>query len=932
MSELFADYKRPKAEIKIIQEFIKSFKISLQLYKNKEFQLALEESKKSYNYLTDIWDEYPKIKVLYLLMKLSFKTRQYSQCLSLYSKIYEKILIERKRDKGNNKEKIDSLIKIEAKIAVYQIMINFIYDNLDQSVELLLEVIKYLSENGKLSIDYKIKYFWNFIKSFLKITGITKTLKFESFKQDYDSMIIIEKKNIDSHTSQKNNCRYEPKKKIDRNMKDKYKLFMNIKLRNNLYEKLDKEYFFVTFGKEDDKVMNFLQKNIHLYVRDNNKIKLVELFNTFLVLGKINLKKIYNMTMNEMIHIQKRRIEKFNIIFANLVGAFNHIFKKYYNNENIRMKLSRSLKELKKQVNILKLSLNEKEKINQKKKVINSFEFNSLNDIKIPPPITEEKKNKILLTTKNKKKINQKLKNIFKKNLKLNLKLNKSPNNKNNIIFNNYLKMSKIKNTFDFPKLKIPKNKHINNILNFSDGEVKSKSINKQFLKSINSYISSKKNKLNYNGEKLDDKEQNNFILRNINNLLITKLIDLFLPIYKLEKNLTLEENEEIKYNNNLPRKADLFTDLQIPKIIKSHYSISIKGTNSLVNQDAYFYYENYMLIKNLTLLGVCDGHGKFGHLISDKISILFPSYLIYIIIEDCLIKQNKDINKEIYKLFKLKENPKEVKDMHILRYFFNRFGINIEDIPLFNNEFILKNKIYDSFYYCQKDLKQRYNIDYEFSGTTICSCFILGDTMYIINLGDSQLIIGKFNSNYNKWKYESLSVKHNLDNPEENARISARGGKIDRIRNENGKEVGPLRVFDKNKDSDYPGLAMSRSIGDNFAKNFGVSYEPEVTKYNIKKEDKIIVIGTDGLFSCLMEEEIIDILGKFYYENKTAEEAANYLIEIATNYYKLKQRRKKIILNSENVYDNNKKFYGEKNINNSGNFDDITCIVVFNE
>ena len=76
MSELFADYKRPKAEIKIIQEFIKSFKISLQLYKNKEFQLALEESKKSYNYLTDIWDEYPKIKILYLLMKLSFKTRQ----------------------------------------------------------------------------------------------------------------------------------------------------------------------------------------------------------------------------------------------------------------------------------------------------------------------------------------------------------------------------------------------------------------------------------------------------------------------------------------------------------------------------------------------------------------------------------------------------------------------------------------------------------------------------------------------------------------------------------------------------------------------------------------------------------------------------------------------------------------------------------------
>ena len=42
----------------------------------------------------------------------------------------------------------------------------------------------------------------------------------------------------------------------------------------------------------------------------------------------------------------------------------------------------------------------------------------------------------------------------------------------------------------------------------------------------------------------------------------------------------------------------------------------------------------------------------------------------------------------------------------------------------------------------------------------------------------------------------------------------------------------------------------MSRSIGDNFAKKLGISYEPEVSKIKIKKEDKIIVLGTDGLFN----------------------------------------------------------------------------------
>ena len=40
-----------------------------------------------------------------------------------------------------------------------------------------------------------------------------------------------------------------------------------------------------------DKIMYFLQKNIDLYVRDNNKQKLIENFETFITLNKIDLKK-----------------------------------------------------------------------------------------------------------------------------------------------------------------------------------------------------------------------------------------------------------------------------------------------------------------------------------------------------------------------------------------------------------------------------------------------------------------------------------------------------------------------------------------------------------------------------------------------------------------------------------------------------------------
>ena len=79
------------------------------------------------------------------------------------------------------------------------------------------------------------------------------------------------------------------------------------------------------YRKRDDKVMLFLHKNINIFVRDNNRERLVKLFHTFLVLNKTNLKKEFNMTLDELVFEQKRRIEAFDRIFSNLVGAFNHI-------------------------------------------------------------------------------------------------------------------------------------------------------------------------------------------------------------------------------------------------------------------------------------------------------------------------------------------------------------------------------------------------------------------------------------------------------------------------------------------------------------------------------------------------------------------------------------------------------------------------------
>lgn len=50
-------------------------------------------------------------------------------------------------------------------------------------------------------------------------------------------------------------------------------------------------------------------------------------------------------------------------------------------------------------------------------------------------------------------------------------------------------------------------------------------------------------------------------------------------------------------------------------------------------------------------------------------------------------------------------------------------------------------------------------------------------------------------------------------------------GGRIDSFRDHDKKPVGPLRVWLKNED--IPGLAMTRSFGDEVAGRVGVIAEP---------------------------------------------------------------------------------------------------------
>jgi hypothetical protein len=92
-------------------------------------------------------------------------------------------------------------------------------------------------------------------------------------------------------------------------------------------------------------------------------------------------------------------------------------------------------------------------------------------------------------------------------------------------------------------------------------------------------------------------------------------------------------------------------------------------------------------------------------------------------------------------------------------------------------------------------------------------------------------------------------------EDPEELDRIIQAGGRVQRLVDNLGNNIGPYRVWEK--DTNVPGLAMSRSIGDMIAKGLGVISEPVCTCYSRTTEDLFIVLASDGLWDAMDNEDV---------------------------------------------------------------------------
>ena len=257
------------------------------------------------------------------------------------------------------------------------------------------------------------------------------------------------------------------------------------------------------------------------------------------------------------------------------------------------------------------------------------------------------------------------------------------------------------------------------------------------------------------------------------------------------------------------------------------------------VNQDSFLVLQSEYNLKDFNIFCVMDGHGNNGHLVS--------RYLMKYI--NLFFKNNKKINASNQNEDSIYQRLKK-SDYHILRRLFR---------------------------HAERDLHKKSKIDANFSGTTCVMVAQIGDRFICANIGDSRAIMIKTGN-----EIVPLSIDQKPDDPEESKRIVQNGGEISQYE-EDGEKSGPYRIWKKGEV--YPGIAMSRSVGDFIATSLGVVPEAKFIEEKIDQDCKFIVVASDGIWEFIDNKRVGEIVMP-YYKNDDPDGACKALIKEATEWW----------------------------------------------
>lgn len=240
-------------------------------------------------------------------------------------------------------------------------------------------------------------------------------------------------------------------------------------------------------------------------------------------------------------------------------------------------------------------------------------------------------------------------------------------------------------------------------------------------------------------------------------------------------------------------------------------------------NQDSFCIRTQIQGNPNIHFFGVFDGHGYYG----TECSNFVKDRLVEILADDPSLSDDPD--------------------------------------KAFNSAFLATNReLHDS------------DIDDSSSGTTAITVLVVGDTLFVANVGDSRAVIGVKDGN--QIVARDLSNDQTPFRKDEYERTKQSGARIltfDQVMglsdpniqtwgDEKSQDCDPPRLWLQNEP--FPGTAFTRSVGDWTAEQIGVVAVPEVLVVKLNTANHLFfVVASDGVFDFLSSRAVVDMVLLLY-------------------------------------------------------------------
>lgn len=233
--------------------------------------------------------------------------------------------------------------------------------------------------------------------------------------------------------------------------------------------------------------------------------------------------------------------------------------------------------------------------------------------------------------------------------------------------------------------------------------------------------------------------------------------------------------------------------------------------------QDEVIVIDEFCGDSNLTFVGIFDGHGPYGGFLATFVARYIPSRMA------------------------------------------ERLGSNANEDAICEAFKVVCAEAHDAI----MNSSPGSELDAYVSGTTACMAVLSGSKIVMANVGDSRGVLGYRDSSTGMVKAHRLTIDDKPEHPAEISRIEAAGGAVRQFKNDKGEPYGSYRVFRRGDDL-LPGLSMSRSIGDTYAKEFGVIHTPSISVHSVRDEDLYLILATDGVWDIVDDATAMEFVDRY--------------------------------------------------------------------